>query len=81
MTTSIYKEPIDWRIALRTLNLDGYRQSVLTVDGGKDKAVYCYPIDYHSYSYTELAARPLPCGSFGENFLVDGLAQDGLAED
>lgn len=81
VTTSIYKEPVEARIALRTLNLDGDRQSDLTVHGGKDKAVYCYPIEYYDYWHTELPDRPLPYGSFGENFTVDGLAREELAED
>ena len=34
VTTSIFKEPATGRIALRTLNLDGDRQSDLTVHGG-----------------------------------------------
>jgi MOSC domain-containing protein YiiM len=81
VTTSIYKEPVHARIALRTLNLDGDRQSDLTVHGGKDKAVYCYPVEYYSYWRSELPGRSLPWGSFGENFSIDGLVQEGLAED
>lgn len=80
VTTSIYKEPVHERIALRTLNLDGDRQSDLTVHGGKDKAVYCYPVEHYSYWKTVLPDRSLPYGSFGENFSVDGFAQEGLAE-
>lgn len=81
VTTSIYKEPVGERVSLRTLNLDGDRQSDLTVHGGKDKAVYCYPIEYYSYWNKELPGRTLPYGSFGENFTIDGFAQEGLAED
>lgn len=81
VTTSIFKEPVQGRIALRTLNLDGDRQSDLSVHGGKDKAVYCYPIEYYDYWRVELAGLSLPYGSFGENFTIDGLAQHGLAED
>lgn len=80
VTTSIYKDPVPGRIALRTLNLDGDRQSDLTVHGGKHKAVYCYPTEYYGYWQEELSARPLPFGSFGENFSVSGLAQGSLAE-
>ena len=36
VTTSIYKEPVEGRVSLRTLNLDGDRQSDLAVHGGKD---------------------------------------------
>ncbi|HEX6772651.1 MAG TPA: MOSC domain-containing protein [Acidobacteriaceae bacterium] len=81
VTTSIYKEPVHARIALRTLNLDGDRQSDLTVHGGKDKAVYCYPTEYYAYWQTEFPGRSLPYGSFGENFSISGLAQEGLAEE
>src|SRR5579871_6490343 len=79
--TSIYKEPVEGRVALRSLNLDGDRQSDLTVHGGKHKAVYFYPIEYYSYWQAELPGRPLTYGSFGENFTVEGLVQGGLAED
>ena len=81
VTTSIYKEPVRVRVALRTLNLDGDRQSDLTVHGGKCRAVYCYPIEYYRYWQTELPNHSLPYGSFGENFSVDGLVREGLAED
>lgn len=73
VTTSIYKEPVEGRVALRKLNLDGDRQSDLTVHGGEYKAVYCYPISHYEYWRTELPGAPLPTGVFGENFTVDGL--------
>ena len=76
VTTSIYKEPVQGRIALRTLNLDGDRQSDLTVHGGKDKAVYCYPIEHYEYWKVELPGHALPMGAFGENFTTEGLTED-----
>jgi MOSC domain-containing protein YiiM len=81
VTTSIYKDPVEGRIRLRTLNLDGDRQSDLTVHGGKDKAVYFYPVEYYGYWRREFPGRSLPYGSFGENFTVEGLVQGDLAED
>lgn len=81
VTTSIYKDPVHTRVGLRTLNLDGDRQSDLSVHGGKNKAVYCYPTEYYGYWRTELPGRSLPYGSFGENFSVEGFAPKGLAED
>jgi len=81
VTTSIYKDPVHTRVGLRTLNLDGDRQSDLSAHGGKDKAVYCYPTEHYGYWQTELPGRSLPYGSFGENFSVEGFAQEGLAED
>src|SRR3974390_1751265 len=78
VTTSIYKEPVKGRVTLRRLNLDGDRQSDLTVHGGEDKAVYCYPIEHYEYWKTEMPDRPLPMGAFGENFTVEGLDEDSV---
>src|SRR5437762_8484985 len=41
--TSIWKNPVQGRVHVSTLNLDGDQQSDLTVHGGVDKAVYLYP--------------------------------------
>jgi MOSC domain-containing protein YiiM len=78
VTTSIYKEPVEGRIALRTLNLDGDRQADLSVHGGKDKAVYCYPIEHYDYWKTALTGYPLVKGAFGENFTIQGLDEDSV---
>ena len=78
VTTSIYKQPVEGRVALRTLNLDGDRQADLSVHGGAAKAVYCYPLAHYGYWKAELPGRELPSGSFGENFTVDGLAEDSV---
>ncbi len=43
VTTSIYKEPVIGRVALRTMNLHGDKQSDLKVHGARYKAVYCCP--------------------------------------
>jgi len=78
VTTSIFKEPVPGRIALRTLNLDGDRQSDLTVHGGKDKAVYCYPVEHYEYWKAELPGHTLLMGAFGENFTTEGLSEDSV---
>lgn len=75
-TTSIYKQPVAGRVALRTLNLDGDRQSDLSVHGGKNKAVYFYSIEHYSYWKSELPQTPLPLGAFGENFTVEGFLEE-----
>jgi MOSC domain-containing protein YiiM len=75
-TTSIWKEPVEGRVALCTLNLDGDRQSDLSVHGGKDKAVYCYQIEHYEYWRAELPGRDLPVAVFGENFTVEGMPSE-----
>ena len=69
--TGIFKEPVEGRVALRTLNLDGDRQADLSVHGGPYKAVYCYPLTHYDYWKKELPGRELPVGMFGENFTLD----------
>jgi MOSC domain-containing protein YiiM len=78
VTTGIFKQPVEGRITLRTLNLDGDRQADLTVHGGVHKAVYCYPIEHYSFWHDELPGRELPMASFGENFTTAGLAENAV---
>jgi MOSC domain-containing protein YiiM len=78
VTTAIYKQPVEGRVALRKLNLDGDRQADLTVHGGTDKAVYCYPIEHYAYWKKELPDRELAPGIFGENFTTEGLLENSL---
>lgn len=76
VTTGIFKDPVEGRVNLRTLNLDGDRQADLTVHGGKDKAVYSYPVEHYEFWRRELPYTALPWGMFGENFTTEGLLED-----
>ena len=78
VTTGIFKQPIEGRVAVRRLNLDGDRQADLTVHGGEYKAVYSYPVTHYDYWKRELPGRDLPMGMFGENFTTDGLLEDSV---
>jgi MOSC domain-containing protein YiiM len=78
LNTAIYKQPVEGRVALRKLNLDGDRQADLSVHGGEYKAVYCYPLEHYDYWRRELPARELPLAIFGENFTTDGLLEDSI---
>ena len=76
--TAIYREPVQGRVPLRTLNLERRRQADRSVNGGASKAVYCYPAAHYQYWSAELPGRELPSGTFGENFTVDGLLEDSV---
>jgi MOSC domain-containing protein YiiM len=78
VTTGIFKQSVDGRLCLRKLNLDGDGQADLTVHGGQDKAVYCYPVAHYEYWKRELRGRELPMGIFGENFTTDGLSENSV---
>lgn len=72
ITTGIFKQPVEGRVALRRLNLDGDRQADLAVHGGPAKAVYAYPLEHYTFWREQLGQR-LPFGAFGENLTIDGL--------
>jgi MOSC domain-containing protein YiiM len=71
--TGIFKQPVAGRITVNELNLAGDRQADLTVHGGRDKAVYCYPVEHYAYWAVELPGTDLPYGMFGENLTTEGL--------
>jgi len=75
VSTGIFKEPVQRRILMRALNLDGDRQADLSVHGGQDKAVYVYPSEHYAYWKKELPGVELPWGSFGENLSTQGLLE------
>jgi MOSC domain-containing protein YiiM len=73
--TSIFKAPVDRRLRVTTLNLEGDEQSDLSVHGGIDKAVYAYPSEYYEFWRGELLQADLPFGVFGENLTTEGLIE------
>jgi MOSC domain-containing protein YiiM len=78
VTTGIFKEPVEGRVQLRFLNLDGDGQADLTVHGGADKAVYTYPLEHYDYWRGELPEMELPWGMFGENLTTVGLFENSV---
>jgi MOSC domain-containing protein YiiM len=77
--TGIFKEPVEGRVRLRTLNLDGDKQADLTVHGGPDKAVYAYPIEHYDYWRRLFTNIEMSNGMFGENLTVDGLKESEVS--
>jgi MOSC domain-containing protein YiiM len=75
VSTGIFKAPVQKRVQMRALNLEGDRQADLSVHGGRDKAVYAYPSEHYAYWKKELPGVELPWGSFGENLTTQGLLE------
>jgi MOSC domain-containing protein YiiM len=74
--TSIFKLPVEGRRAVRRHNIEGDRQSDLTVHGGPNKAVYCYPSEHYDYWREQLPDHDLSInGNFGENLTTEGLLE------
>jgi MOSC domain-containing protein YiiM len=78
VSTGIFKEPVNDRVMVRSLNLEGDGQADLTVHGGLDKAVYVYPFEHYDYWRSELPDMDLPLGIFGENFTTTGLREEDV---
>ena len=76
--TGIFKTPVAGSVAVNKLNLAGDRQADLSVHGGRDKAVYCYPAEHYRYWAAELPGVDLPYGMFGENLTTEGLDETSV---
>ena len=74
--TGIFKEPIDRRVMLGTLNLKGDGQADLVGHGGVYKAAYAYSVENYDYWKRELGRDDFAFGQFGENFTVEGMMED-----
>ena len=70
--TSIWKDPVDGRVAVRGVNLAGDDQSDRRVHGGDRKAVYAYAREDLAW-WSERLGRRLASGTFGENLTTEGL--------
>jgi MOSC domain-containing protein YiiM len=71
--TGIWKAPVDGRVAVRGVNVDGDEQADLRVHGGVDKAVYAYSAEDYEWWSSKLG-RVLEPGTFGDNLTVAGFA-------
>jgi MOSC domain-containing protein YiiM len=76
VTTAIWKSPVEGRVAVRGVNLDGDDQADRSVHGGPDKAVYAYAIEEIRAWEAELG-RELGPAAFGENLTTEGIDVSG----
>ncbi len=76
--TGIFKEPVTGRVRVHSLNIEGDGQADLKVHGGRDMAVYAYPVEHYSHWEQTLDRDAYPHGQFGENLTVQGLLEDNV---
>src|SRR6201989_2526320 len=74
--TGIWKTPVTGPATVRRLNIDGDGQGDLGGHGGEMRAVFVYQLDSYRYWEKYLSRDDFSHGQFGENFTVDGLADD-----
>jgi ferredoxin-NADP reductase/MOSC domain-containing protein YiiM len=74
--TAIFKDPVDGPRMVRRINIDGDDQADRNAHGGEHRAVYVYQLESYRYWADELGRSDFTYGQFGENFTVEGLADD-----
>ena len=76
VTTAIWKHPVEGRVAVRGVNIDGDEQADLSVHGGPDKAIYAYAVEDVRLWEHELG-RDLGEAAFGQNLTTEGVDVSG----
>jgi ferredoxin-NADP reductase/MOSC domain-containing protein YiiM/ferredoxin len=76
--TGVFKDPVPGSRRVGKLNVDGDGQGDLAGHGGEQRAVFVYQIDSYRYWERELGRHDFVYGQFGENFTVEGLADDEI---
>jgi ferredoxin-NADP reductase/MOSC domain-containing protein YiiM len=74
--TGIWKQPVEGRRMVRRLNVDGDGQGDTNGHGGEQRAVFVYQFQSYHYWQRYLRRDDFSYGQFGENFTVEGLADD-----
>ena len=74
--TAVWKQPVQGRVAVRRLNVEGDGQGDLAGHGGEHRAVMVYQTDAYRYWEAHLGRNDFSFGQFGENFTVVGLPDD-----
>ena len=74
--TGVFKDPVTGPRRVGRLNVEGDGQGDLAGHGGEQRAVFVYQIGSYRYWERQLSRNDFVPGQFGENFTVDGLADD-----
>jgi MOSC domain-containing protein YiiM len=74
--SAIGKAPVEGRVRVAGVNVEGDDQADRRVHGGPDKAVYAYATEDTAWWEQELV-RELGPGAFGENLTVEGIDVSG----
>jgi MOSC domain-containing protein YiiM len=76
--TGVWKRPVEGPRMVRKLNIDGDGQGDLAGHGGPHRAVLVYQLDSYRHWQREFGLDDFEYGQFGENFTVEGLADDDV---
>jgi ferredoxin-NADP reductase/MOSC domain-containing protein YiiM len=74
--TAVWKSPVTGRRMVRKLDIEGDAQGDLAGHGGEQRAVFVYQMESYQYWEHFLGRNDFTFGQFGENFTVEGLADN-----
>jgi ferredoxin-NADP reductase/MOSC domain-containing protein YiiM len=77
--TGVWKNPVRGSCRVGRLNLHGDGQGDLAGHGGEHRAVFVYQIESYRYWEKQLKRNDFVPGQFGENFTIEGLADDAVS--
>lgn len=77
VTTGIFKEPVQGRVALRPAPIDGDGQAYAK-HGGPHRVAYVYTFEHYAYWQRELGRADFVYAQFGENLTVEGMTEDAV---
>lgn len=75
VTTAIFKKPVEGRVRVAELNLEGDAQADLRVHGGPSKSVYVYPGEHYEKWREEMPDHEFETANFGENLTTEGMLE------
>ncbi len=76
--TAIFKYPVEGKVFLKTLSLEGDEQADLRVHGGLDKALYAYPSDVYAEWRKLRPNDDFSNGAMGENLSMSTLPESEI---
>ncbi|HTV57457.1 MAG TPA: MOSC and FAD-binding oxidoreductase domain-containing protein [Verrucomicrobiae bacterium] len=76
--TGVWKNPVQGRCRVGRLNLEGDGQGDLAGHGGEHRAVFVYQVESYRYWRERLKRNDFVYGQFGENFTIEGMADDAV---
>jgi len=74
--TAVWKRPVSRAADVRRLNIDGDGQGDRAGHGGSHRAVMVYQAESYAHWQQHFGLDDFEYGQFGENFTVEGLADD-----
>ena len=78
VATAIFKRPVGGPRFVAPINVEGDHQADRVAHGGEHRAVFVYQAESYRHWQKQLGRDDLTYGQFGENFTVDGPADDEI---